>query len=59
MNGTGGERGFRVYPPRATTANRQARNLQTWQVNHFQHLPEDEPIDTARARALCHPGGRL
>ncbi|MFE7776534.1 MepB family protein [Streptomyces sp. NPDC057445] len=58
-DGSGGKRGFRVYPPWVTTTSRQARNTQTWQVNHFLHLPEREPVDTARTRALYRPGGRL
>lgn len=58
-NGSSGKRAFRVYPPWVTTSNRQARNSQIWQLNHFLQLPEDEPIDSARARALFHPHGRL
>ncbi|MGW7369713.1 MepB family protein [Streptomyces sp. NPDC054841] len=58
-NGSGGKRAFRVYPPWVTTTNRQARNTQTWQLNHFLHLSESGPIDTARARALYHSFGRL
>ncbi|MFF7726497.1 MepB family protein [Streptomyces sp. NPDC008001] len=51
-NGSGGKRGFRVYPPWVTTTNRQATSTQAWQVNHFLHLPEDRPVDLERARAL-------
>lgn len=58
-NGSGGKRAFRVYPPWVTTTNRQARHTQAWQVDHFLHLPEDGPVDTARARALYHACGRL
>ncbi|MBQ0862194.1 MepB family protein [Streptomyces smyrnaeus] len=54
-HGSGGKRGFRVYPPWVTTSNRQARGTQAWQVNHFLYLTEDGPVDTARARALYHP----
>lgn len=57
-NGAGGKRAFRVYPPWVTTTNRQARSTQAWQVRHFLQLPEDEPIDMARAHALYHPHGR-
>ncbi|WP_310723362.1 MepB family protein [Streptomyces sp. N2A] len=56
-NGSGGKRAFRVYPPWVTTTNRQARSTQSWQVNHFLRLPEDEPIDVPRAHALYHPRG--
>ncbi|MFE4515560.1 MepB family protein [Kitasatospora sp. NPDC056783] len=54
-NGSGGKRGFRVYPPWVTTANRQARGTQAWQVNHFFRIGQDGPTDMTRARALYHP----
>ncbi|MEE1739022.1 MepB family protein [Streptomyces sp. BE147] len=54
-NGTGGKRGFRVYPPWTTTTNRQAGRTQTWQLNHYLPVGEDGPADTDRARALYHP----
>lgn len=54
-NGSGGKRAFRVYPPWVTTANRQARSSQAWQLDHFLHIEGDGPIDSARARALYHP----
>ncbi|MER5934905.1 MepB family protein [Streptomyces sp. NPDC002054] len=54
-NGSGGKRGFRVYPPWVTTTSRQARNTQAWQVNHFLSLPDDRPADLARAKALYRP----
>ncbi|MFE2143072.1 MepB family protein [Streptomyces sp. NPDC059456] len=50
--GAGGKRGFRVYPPWVSTANRQADRAQAWQVEHFLHLPPDRPLDEARAREL-------
>ncbi|MFI9323199.1 MepB family protein [Kitasatospora aureofaciens] len=53
--GSGGRRGFRVYPPWVTTTNRQARNTQAWQVNYFLHIGQDRPVDLTRARALYHP----
>ncbi|MGP8300325.1 MepB family protein [Streptomyces inhibens] len=54
-NGSGGKRGFRVYPPWVTTTNRQARTTQAWQVPFFLDVPTDAPLDAARARALYHP----
>lgn len=54
-NGSGGKRAFRVYPPWVETTNRQARTTQAWQVNHYLQIPEDAPLDAARARALHHP----
>ncbi|MGW4562546.1 MepB family protein [Streptomyces sp. NPDC004561] len=52
--GSGGKRGFRVYPPWVTTASSQASKTQTWQVNHFFGLTPDGPADPSRARALYH-----
>ncbi|WP_175410165.1 MepB family protein [Streptomyces sp. TRM64462] len=54
--GSGGKRGFRVYPPWVSTTSRQARSTQAWQVNHFVSLGEDGPADPRRAHALYHPG---
>ncbi|WP_434592851.1 MepB family protein [Streptomyces sp. A5-4] len=54
-NGSGGKRAFRVYPPWTMTANRQAGRTQTWQLDHFLHLTEGEPVDSALAHALYHP----
>ncbi|MGV8852458.1 MAG: MepB family protein [Rhodoglobus sp.] len=38
VDGHGGKRGFRVYPPWADTRNRQAQSTQQWQCEHFQPL---------------------
>ncbi|MFF2008725.1 MepB family protein [Streptomyces sp. NPDC058195] len=54
-DGSGGKRGFRVYPPWVTTTSRQARSTQAWQVNHFFSLGQDGPADLALAHALYHP----
>ncbi|MFC8243882.1 MepB family protein [Streptomyces chartreusis] len=54
-SGSGGKRGFRVYPPWVTTTSRQAGSSQAWQVRHFLNLGEGESVDAARARALYHP----
>ncbi|MEL0627700.1 MepB family protein [Salinibacterium amurskyense] len=35
VDGRGGKRGFRVYPPWADTRNRQAQDTQQWQCEHF------------------------
>ena len=35
VNGTGGKRGFRVYPPWALTTSRAARKTQEWQCAYF------------------------
>ncbi|QES48849.1 MepB domain containing protein [Streptomyces venezuelae] len=54
-NGSGGKRGFRVYPPWVTTTSRQAERTQAWQVEYFLQLPGDGPLDSARAEELYHP----
>ncbi|MEN8649624.1 MepB family protein [Streptomyces sp. 21So2-11] len=54
-NGSGGKRAFRVYPPWTTTTNRQAARTQAWQVDHFLHMTDGEPVDSALAHALYHP----
>ncbi|MEJ8661156.1 MepB family protein [Streptomyces sp. MS1.AVA.4] len=55
VNGSGGKRAFRVYPPWVTTTNRQAGSTQAWQLDHFLRLDQVGPVDSARARALYHP----
>ncbi|MDT0451582.1 MepB family protein [Streptomyces hesseae] len=50
--GSGGKRGFRVYPPWVTTTSRQAGATQAWQVKYFFSLGQDGPADLTRARAL-------
>ncbi|WP_156726502.1 MepB family protein [Streptomyces apocyni] len=55
-DGSGGKRGFRVYPPWVTTTNRQARGTQAWQVGYFVNLGQDGlAADLTRARALYRP----
>ncbi|AYG85214.1 hypothetical protein DWB77_07431 [Streptomyces hundungensis] len=54
-SGSGGKRAFRVYPPWVTTTNRQASSAQAWQLDFFLHLPQDRPVDLARAHELYHP----
>lgn len=55
MNGSGGKRAFRVYPPWVTTTNRQAHGTQAWQVGYFLHIREGGAIDAARSQDLYHP----
>ena len=38
VDGVGGKRGFRVYPPWSQTANPQARRTQAWQRRYFAAL---------------------
>lgn len=37
VQGKGGKRGFRVYPPWSATSNRQARATQEWQSGFFRN----------------------
>lgn len=55
VDGAGGKRAFRVYPPWVTTASRQAGSTQAWQLEHFLHLDQGGPVDSARAQELYHP----
>ncbi|WP_405764402.1 MepB family protein [Streptomyces sp. NBC_01538] len=55
VNGSGGKRAFRVYPPWVTPTNRQASSTQAWQLGFFLHLHQDGPINLARAQELYHP----
>ncbi|MER5941956.1 MepB family protein [Streptomyces sp. NPDC001928] len=55
VDGAGGKRAFRVYPPWVTTASRQAGSTQAWQLEHFLHLEPGGPLDSARAQELYHP----
>ncbi|MFF2082505.1 MepB family protein [Nocardia sp. NPDC058176] len=52
VDGVGGKRAFRVYPPWVSTDNRQAAAAQAWQLGYFLDLPSGEPIDLSRARQL-------
>jgi len=38
VDGIGGKRGFRVYPPWSQTTSRQAQSTQRWQGEHFYPL---------------------
>ncbi|MEU3739669.1 MepB family protein [Streptomyces sp. NPDC032198] len=55
--GSAGKRAFRVYPPWVITTNRQAARAQAWQVDFFLRLPQDGPVDLARAWGLYGPQG--
>ncbi|MGW7099368.1 MepB family protein [Streptomyces sp. NPDC054838] len=55
VDGSGGKRAFRVYPPWVTATSRQAERTQAWQSEHFLHLRPGAPVDPARARVLHDP----
>jgi hypothetical protein len=55
MDGQGGKRAMRVYPPWDTNLNRQAQKTQDWQVTYFLEIPPQGGIDLmdiARAKML-------
>jgi len=52
INGSGGKRAIRVYPPWDTNLNRQAQKTQKWQLEHFLEIPKNGEIDIARAQML-------
>lgn len=55
VNGKGGKRAIRVYPPWDNTLNKQAQKTQRWQINYFLEIPQDNKIDYARAEVLYLP----
>ncbi|WUD62845.1 MepB family protein [Nocardia sp. NBC_00511] len=52
VEGRGGKRGFRVYPPWSATRNRQAMRTQQWQCDYFLDLHDARQIDLRRAHIL-------
>ncbi len=52
VGGTGGKRGFRVYPPWSATTNRQAKKSQQWQCRYFFEMADGSAIDAQRAIRL-------
>ncbi|MFE3445038.1 MepB family protein [Nocardia sp. NPDC059180] len=52
VEGRGGKRGFRVYPPWSPTGNRQAMRSQKWQCDYFLELEGHEKVDVQHAKRL-------
>jgi hypothetical protein len=52
VNGKGGKRAMRVYPPWDKELNRQAQKTQKWQLEYFLDVSQDKEIDRARAQML-------
>jgi hypothetical protein len=52
IDGKGGKRAIRVYSPWVKTTSRQAQKTQMWQLEYFLEIPENAPIDYARAQML-------
>lgn len=52
INGEGGKRAIRIYPPWDIAVNRQAQKSQKWQLKYFLEIPKNGEIDVARAKFL-------
>ncbi|MEU9081057.1 MepB family protein [Streptomyces sp. NPDC048357] len=55
VDGSGGKRAFRVYPPWVATQSRQARATQAWQADCFLDVGTGAQVDLTRARTLLQP----
>lgn len=52
VNGIGGRRGFRVYPPWSITASSQAKKSQKWQCEYFLEVGDRSTSDAQRLKQL-------
>ncbi len=52
VDGAGGKRAMRVYPPWDVTTSGQAARTQAWQLDFFLPIPAHGPLDAALARRL-------
>lgn len=52
INGGGGKRAIRVYPPWDVTVNKQAKKTQKWQLEYFLEIPKNSEINLTRAKLL-------
>lgn len=52
INGDGGKRAIRVYPPWDVAVNKQAKKTQKWQLEYFLEIPKNSEIDLTRAKLL-------
>jgi hypothetical protein len=55
VNGKGGKRAIRVYPPWDNTTSRQAQKTQKWQLNYFLEIPSNTSIELDRVQLLYKP----
>jgi hypothetical protein len=51
-NGTGGKRGFRLYPSWDVTTNKQAQKTQQWQLSYFITISEGKAVDFKQVKRL-------
>lgn len=52
VNGKGGKRAIRVYPPWDIPENKQAQKTQKWQLDFFAEMPKNMSIDIQKFRSL-------
>lgn len=52
VNGQGGKRAMRVYPPWNKLLNQQAQKTQNWQLPYFLDTPSDKRVDFDRIKKL-------
>lgn len=52
VNNHGGKRAIRVYPSWDVAVNKQAKKTQEWQLEYFLEIPQNKPMDYARAQML-------
>ncbi|PHQ81345.1 MAG: MepB domain containing protein [Coxiella sp. (in: Bacteria)] len=52
VDGRGGKRGIRVYPPWDHPTSRRAQKTQRWQLKYFLEVPMKGGVDYARAQSL-------
>lgn len=52
INGVGGKRAIRIYPPWVETSSRQASATQRWQLEFFMELTPGLYVDAQQARTL-------
>lgn len=52
VNGAGGKRGFRLYPPWVETTSRQAAASQAWQTEWFLSIDDGAAVTLERAQQL-------
>ncbi len=52
VNGKGGKRALRVYPPWDKTESKQACKTQTWQLEFFAEIPENKSINVQKTKLL-------
>jgi hypothetical protein len=52
VNGKGGKRALRVYPPWDKTESQQARKTQQWQLDYFIEISKSKTVDAKKLKGL-------